>query len=99
MLPTPVIIDCTDAAIEAFPNFEVIRDANGVLIALCPLQDILLSNGEFSYATDIQLAMNNFAGLHAFVKQLGKLDPVFAKGPEKDRIRLARELAAKAERR
>lgn len=56
---TPVVIDVTDKTILKYPGFTVLRDADGTVIALCPLTDDVLPNGYFSYAEEIQTALNS----------------------------------------
>ncbi len=89
---TPIIIDMTDAMIDKHGANHVLCDAEGTVVALCPLADDVLPNGQFSYAPDIQRAVNCHSELLAFVKRFAKLDPVFAND-----ITLARKLVARAE--
>jgi hypothetical protein len=58
-IPRPVVIDTTDATTQRWPTDQVIRDAKGEVIALCPLREELLPNGQFSWAGEIQEAINN----------------------------------------
>jgi hypothetical protein len=54
----PVIIDVTKAALAAYPGHHVIKDQDGRVIALCPLFDELVCEGQFSFAPAVQRAIN-----------------------------------------
>lgn len=55
---TPVVIDVTKSAFTAHPGMHVIRDASGNVVALCPLQEGVVCEGQFSYAPAIQRSVN-----------------------------------------
>ncbi|WPE19906.1 hypothetical protein [Shinella zoogloeoides] len=58
---TAYMIDVTKAAILAHPNMHVIRDAEGRIIALCPLYDENVCDGQFSFAPIVERALNSAA--------------------------------------
>jgi len=55
---TPVVIDSTEVTFAKFNNQQVIRTADGDVFALCPILGEPLPDGQFSYAPQIQRAVN-----------------------------------------
>lgn len=53
------LIDVTKAAILAYPNMHIIRGEDDRIIALCPLYDEKVCEGQFSFAPIVERALNS----------------------------------------
>ena len=97
-IKTPVVIDVTDATIDRYGDNHVLRDTDDTVVALCPLTDDLLPNGQFSYAPDIQRAVNSFDDMLAALKAVtAALNGRVHSRPALTALSDAKEAIAKAE--
>lgn len=66
----PFILDVTNATIAAHPGMHVIRDEAGIVVALCPIYEAPVCEGQFSHAPIVHRALNSYDDMLMALKDL-----------------------------